>query len=333
MRRNLSKFVCLGLLIGLILFFSFTKTAEAKIILLNQNIKLSAGHTVFWQFTFKKGDNLVLNISANGGINVYVRDAFGGTWYLGNDTPYVRSRFIVPHNGIYRLYIDNSHSFITDKYVHVIAYYISVQELGQFLRYLSSKMQGYLHKLSNYNSNINLPQLVYRNCGEANAYYMPVTNTITICNELVWRVIDFEMLQDINNWEKRAVNVLAFTLFHELGHALIHLCRLPVLGKEEDAADALATLAAIEFDPEMAYEGAVAFLTILNSRIPIYWDSHSPSEERFYNILCWLYGSNPRVFFFIGRVYPELTSRHCEYEYQQLNNSWKQLLRKCGFRF
>ena len=31
-----------------------------------------------------------------------------------------------------------------------------------------------------------------------------------------------------------------FTLLHELGHALIHTLKLPVLGREEDAADTLA---------------------------------------------------------------------------------------------
>src|SRR3954454_13912300 len=38
-----------------------------------------------------------------------------------------------------------------------------------------------------------------------------------------------------------------FTLTHELGHAVISEFRLPVLGREEDAADAFATLEHFRF--------------------------------------------------------------------------------------
>src|SRR5262245_5446003 len=42
------------------------------------------------------------------------------------------------------------------------------------------------------------------------------------------------------------VGNILFVMSHELGHALISEMGLPVLGKEEDAADAFATLVALK---------------------------------------------------------------------------------------
>ena len=39
-----------------------------------------------------------------------------------------------------------------------------------------------------------------------------------------------------------AMHDAVFTLYHETGHLLVHELDLPVLGKEEDAADALAVI-------------------------------------------------------------------------------------------
>src|SRR5688500_14135049 len=41
-----------------------------------------------------------------------------------------------------------------------------------------------------------------------------------------------------------------FILYHELGHALIDLLNLPVLGREEDAADNLASVMMIPEQPD-----------------------------------------------------------------------------------
>ena len=45
-------------------------------------------------------------------------------------------------------------------------------------------------------------------------------------------------------------NVTRFLLYHELGHALIDAYHLPVLGQEEDAADALAAVIALKYLPQ-----------------------------------------------------------------------------------
>lgn len=36
-----------------------------------------------------------------------------------------------------------------------------------------------------------------------------------------------------------------FVLLHEVGHAFVHVMNIPMVGKEEDAVDTLATIIAI----------------------------------------------------------------------------------------
>ena len=45
-----------------------------------------------------------------------------------------------------------------------------------------------------------------------------------------------------------ALHDAAFTMYHEVGHLLVGELGLPVLGKEEDAVDAWATIWLLEFD-------------------------------------------------------------------------------------
>ena len=45
-----------------------------------------------------------------------------------------------------------------------------------------------------------------------------------------------------------ALHDAAFTMYHEIGHLLVGELGLPVLGKEEDAVDAWATIWLLEFD-------------------------------------------------------------------------------------
>ena len=51
-----------------------------------------------------------------------------------------------------------------------------------------------------------------------------------------------ELRRDDREFGKQLAAVDAFILVHEFGHALIHAFELPVLGREEDAADAVATV-------------------------------------------------------------------------------------------
>ncbi len=100
---------------------------------------------------------------------------------------------------------------------------------------------------------------------------------------------------------------LEFTLLHEIGHALIDHFELPVFGREEDAADQIATTTMIlrnnadvdayAIDRLLAVSGQWLSEWKEERRVlgsaHAFWDSHSLSIQRFYNINCLLYGANP----------------------------------------
>ncbi len=93
--------------------------------------------------------------------------------------------------------------------------------------------------------------------------------------------------------------VTTFVLYHELAHALIDQLELPVLGREEDAADSFAVLLAIELDDDgdIAISAADSFDISSednDSDVAAYWDEHSLDEQRFYSLLCLVYGSDSK---------------------------------------
>jgi hypothetical protein len=140
---------------------------------------------------------------------------------------------------------------------------------------------------------------------------------------------------------------IEFVILHELAHVIINDLNIPVIGPEEHAADYLATLALIrpdEFNTARAdrtrqYASAVAygFATAWDMDGPIinklpYWDGHGLTIQRFYNIGCLLFGSNPVLFprlpAFIGL--PERRSSQCKLEYNKADNAVIWLLGNYG---
>jgi hypothetical protein len=99
------------------------------------------------------------------------------------------------------------------------------------------------------------------------------------------------------------VGNLLFVFYHELGHGIIHKLDLPVLGREEDAADQLATLMLMDAGTdsvggEPVLTAALGWLDSWQKREgeaeeSDYWDEHSLDLQRYANIVCLVYGSDP----------------------------------------
>ncbi|WP_395019369.1 DUF4344 domain-containing metallopeptidase [Dongia sp.] len=99
------------------------------------------------------------------------------------------------------------------------------------------------------------------------------------------------------------VGNLLFIFYHELGHGLIHKLDLPVLGREEDAADQLATLMLMDAGSdsvggEPVLTAAIGWLDSWKKREgeaenSDYFDEHSLDYQRYANIVCLVYGSDP----------------------------------------
>ena len=184
-----------------------------------------------------------------------------------------------------------------------------------------------------------LPQDVYlieASCGEANAYYDPDAKQITMCSELVK---DYEAVfsKEFKDKEQAAEAVEGATMlifYHELGHALIDIYDLPVTGKEEDAVDQLSALIMADGSPEGAaavYNGALSFALAASDGDldeSAFADEHSLNQQRFYNLVCLLYGQDPKAHkdLVTDEILPKQRAQQCPAEFQRAEKAWGTLL-------
>lgn len=195
--------------------------------------------------------------------------------------------------------------------------------------------------VSDLNDTFVLPKDVrvnFSECGQANAFYDPNERRIAMCYELIESFYDVFREEESNEDEldDAVVGATVFVLFHELGHALIDVLDLPVTGKEEDAVDQLSLFMLTDGTDEgekAALDGARALLLAASSDatsvddLP-FWDEHSLGQQRFYNIICGVYGQNPQKYAALVEegVLPEERAERCEGEYAQIEKSWIRLL-------
>lgn len=194
---------------------------------------------------------------------------------------------------------------------------------------------------SDLNSTLTIPTdvvLSVGECGTANAFYNPENQAIIICYELIRDIYEMFSVEDATEEEveESVMNATAFFFYHELGHALIHVLDLPTTGREEDAVDQLSTyVLAQESEPgeAPALDGAAAFLfwsqKAQGSGVQApFWDEHSLDEQRFFNIVCWVYGENPgQLQSLVQQGYlPEDRAARCPAEWAKIDKSWSTLL-------
>jgi hypothetical protein len=174
----------------------------------------------------------------------------------------------------------------------------------------------------------------YGECGEANAAYNPEKRAIIVCYEYLNLLIQ-ELATISRSQEELERNVDGaelFTFYHELGHALIHALRLPAVGREEDAADQLASYVLLELGEEgeeHLVRAANAFY-LLHGRVSrlAYADEHSMGKQRYFNIMCWVYGRAPdrNSTLVSPKLLPAQRAERCPNEYQQMKSAWDVLL-------
>ena len=132
-------------------------------------------------------------------------------------------------------------------------------------------------------------------------------------------------------------NVL-FVLGHETAHALISVFEIPVIGREEDAADALAAIVALKMGNSFADRVVVNaargwFLSDQRDKkqgIPTaYYDEHGLDLQRAYNIVCLLVGGAPDKFTGLAHEVklPEQRQKTCKFDYSNAEWSWEEVLK------
>lgn len=191
------------------------------------------------------------------------------------------------------------------------------------------------------NASLNMPEdigLKFAECGEDNAYYDPEAKEITVCIDMFDAEREqFEQFYDTDEEVDAALQgSFLFTVFHEVGHALVDVLDIPITGAEEDVVDGLAAWWLIDGDggEENAIAGALSFYTDPDEAADLddsdFADEHSISQQRYYTLTCLVYGSDPEKYAHLldDEWLTEDRAEQCPDEYQRLNRSWYALLDK-----
>ena len=141
-------------------------------------------------------------------------------------------------------------------------------------------------------------EVVWKDCGEVNGYYVIASKIIVMCNEL--KTLD--------------PGVVRFVFAHELSHAVIYQRDIPYTGSEEWAADELATLILIQLGD---YEALVATVDMFaaSGGGEATATSHPSHERRALYISCLALES-------LGQ-----TQNQCMVDYTRTKAAWMKLLR------
>jgi Putative metallopeptidase len=131
---------------------------------------------------------------------------------------------------------------------------------------------------------------------------------------------------------------MLFVLLHELGHAAITQMGLPVLGRIEDAADSFAVLMLLRMGSDFSHRVLVDaaegwFLAARRDektgRRVAYYAEHALSEQRAYQIVCMMVGSDRDRFSDLATEtkLPEQRQDTCLGDYSNAAFSWDLLLK------
>ena len=185
-----------------------------------------------------------------------------------------------------------------------------------------------------------------KECGEDDTLYFPKTQEITLCLETASNLLNtfYSRMKAIKPQKVRYNQIrqhlrwqLRFFLYHEMAHALIDQLHLPVVGREEDAADALAAmlLSGNETDGPPAILSIAEYYRLiglqdLKAGTVSWWDEHAVDLQRSYNMRCFVYGREPKDHKHLvgtkrGQL-PKARVKKCTGEFRQSVQSWVTLL-------
>ena len=169
-------------------------------------------------------------------------------------------------------------------------------------------------------------------CSEPNASYEPETHRVTLCYEF------FKFLSERFIGEEGGgylvTGTVVFALMHELGHSLVDVLDIPITGREEDAADQLATYLLLNQGAagDTLTFGAVGWFATHAASAPLsrfaLAGDHGLDLQRVYNIVCWIYGRDPARYprIIAEDWLPEERRARCPAEYRRFSASWRRLL-------
>jgi len=196
-----------------------------------------------------------------------------------------------------------------------------------------------LEDLRDFLSPLKLPQpltLKIEGCGAVNAYYS--NGAVTICYEYIAWIHQVAQQVTASNEispEDAVVGPFVDVLLHEVAHAIFDLLKIPLFGREEDAADQLAAFILMQFGNDVARRtivgAALLFRQMSINQQPgtaDYAAVHGLPAQRFINVLCIAYGAQPELFadFVKQGFLPVARIGYCRWEYRQIAHAFKTLI-------
>lgn len=177
--------------------------------------------------------------------------------------------------------------------------------------------------------------------GEIDAWYDPSAQAVTICYEYIAYIDEVR-----RNLPPQAV-ALGLTpqdafvgpflevIAHEVAHALFHLLAVPILGREEDAADQLAAYALLQLGEDQARLAILGTAAMYAAearseapRLRDFADVHGTAAQRLFNLLCLAYGSHPQNFAQLVELdlLPKYRAAGCAEEFAQVDYAVRRLI-------
>ena len=177
--------------------------------------------------------------------------------------------------------------------------------------------------------------------GVRNAWWDDEDYSITTCYEYLQDVVDHAPKDVSPEGVTRRDAIVGPTtevFLHEAAHMLFHQYNMPLLGPEEDSADAVAAFTMMQFGPKFARSaiGGVAYMYARKAQEQAKTfekedlaEEHPLTQARFYTLLCFAYGGQPENFqFVVDRGYlPEWRAKNCDGDYERIQYAVQTLFR------
>jgi hypothetical protein len=174
--------------------------------------------------------------------------------------------------------------------------------------------------------------------GVSNAWYEE--RAVTVCYEYldeIWQNVPEQAtpagLAPIDTF----VGPLVDVFLHEAGHAVFDLLKVPLFGREEDAADQFSAYLMLKLGKQevkrLIAGSAYQYKSDLSESnvsvsLATFANEHGTPAQRFYNLLCVAYGSDEKLFAdVVTRGYlPKDRAEGCKDEYRQVVHAFETLI-------
>ena len=188
---------------------------------------------------------------------------------------------------------------------------------------------------------------VTRQCDTINAFYNKKNGAVFLCYEMIDSLLQMGKALSKGASDPEALTIefvkdnLRFILLHESGHALIDLLDIPAVGREEDSVDQLAAVLLLSHVDDNETKNDIARVLQLasiwfkvnsqSSGTPdtaSFADEHSLDAQRYFNLLCMVYGLDPANNSPIvdNGMLPKERAARCPDEASKINRSWARLM-------